>query len=137
MFGSFPTFSNLIVLRLQKALFTEAVESAAWNVAYSSGFWHSTRENEQANLACLLRDVFGYPVLPLLAIDLSWLAWNDGTIPKLAQVADDERAFDCLPFLTDALEEAGCEDADILAHCRQQGEHVRGCWVVDLILGKQ
>jgi hypothetical protein len=48
----------------------------------------------------------------------------------------DERAFDRLPLLADALEEACCDDADILGHCRDGGEHVRDCWVVDLVLGK-
>ena len=56
---------------------------------------------------------------------------------KLAQGIYDDRAFDRMPVLADALEEAGCYDADILAHCRQPGEHVRGCWVVDLLLGKE
>ena len=49
----------------------------------------------------------------------------------------DDRAFDRLPILADALEDAGCDNADVLAHCRGEGPHVRGCWVVDLILGKQ
>ena len=48
----------------------------------------------------------------------------------------EDRAFDRLPLLADALEDAGCADADILVHCRNGGEHVRGCWVVDLLLGK-
>ena len=48
----------------------------------------------------------------------------------------DDRAFDRLPILADALEDAGCADAAILSHCRGPGEHVRGCWVVDLLLGK-
>ena len=54
----------------------------------------------------------------------------------MAQLIYDDRAFDRLPLLADALEDAGCTDADILAHCRNGGEHVRGCWVVDLLLGK-
>ena len=66
----------------------------------------------------------------------AWLAWNDGTIRKMAQVIYGDRAFDRLPLLADALEDAGCTDADILGHCRTPGEHVRGCWVVDLLLGK-
>ena len=41
-----------------------------------------------------------------------------------------------LPVLADALEEAGCTDADLLAHCRSGGGHLRGCWAVDLLLGK-
>jgi hypothetical protein len=48
----------------------------------------------------------------------------------------DERAFDRLPILGDALTEAGCTDAGLLAHCRQAGPHVLGCWALDLILGK-
>jgi hypothetical protein len=55
----------------------------------------------------------------------------------LAQGIYDERAFERLPILADALEDAGCTDAAILVHCRGPGPHVRGCWVVDLILGKQ
>jgi len=48
-----------------------------------------------------------------------------------------DKTFDQMPILADALEEAGCTSPNILNHCRQPGEHVRGCWVVDLILGKQ
>src|SRR5262245_29253132 len=124
-------------LEAAKDAVTEAVESAAWNIAYSSGFWHSIRDNEQATLATLLRDIVGNPLLPLLGIDSSWLAWNEGTILKLARRIYDERAFDDLPILADALEDAGCDNADILAHCRGPGPHVCGCWVVDLLLAKE
>jgi hypothetical protein len=51
-------------------------------------------------------------------------------------MANEERAYDRLPILADALEEAGCTNAEILAHCRELGEHVRGCWVVDAVLCK-
>ena len=56
---------------------------------------------------------------------------------KLAQVIYDEHAFDRMPELADALEDAGCTNAEILAHCRQPGPHVRGCWALDLVLGKE
>jgi hypothetical protein len=89
-----------------------------------------------------LRDIFGNPFRPV-AVDPHWLSWSGGTITKLAQEIYDER---CLPqgtldnnrlaVLADALEEAGCTNADILDHCRHPGGHVRGCWVVDLCLGK-
>ncbi|MBY0522733.1 MAG: hypothetical protein K2R98_05020 [Gemmataceae bacterium] len=69
-------------------------------------------------------------------VDPSWLDWSSGTVRKLAQVIYEQRTFDRLPILADALEDAGCSDADILTHCRQPGEHVRGCWALDLILGK-
>jgi hypothetical protein len=83
----------------------------------------------------LLRDIFGNPFRPLTAPP-GGLPWNAGVVPKLAQAIYDERAFDRLPILADALEEAGCDDRDILAHCRGGSEHVHGCWVVDLSLGK-
>jgi hypothetical protein len=72
-----------------------------------------------------------------LSVDPSWLAWNDRTVVKLAQAIYNEKAFDRLPILADALEDAACSDVDILAHCRGPGPHVRGCWVVDLLLGKE
>ncbi len=62
--------------------------------------------------------------------------WRSGTVLALAAGIDTERAFDRMSILADALEEAGCDNADILAHCRGDGPHVRGCWVVDLLLGK-
>jgi hypothetical protein len=56
---------------------------------------------------------------------------------NLAQTIYDQRAFDQMSNLADALEDAGCTDAAILDHCRSPGPHVRGCWVVDLLLDKQ
>lgn len=63
-------------------------------------------------------------------------AWLTRVVAALAVTVYDDGAFDRLPILADALEDAGCTNADILNHCRQPGEHVRGCWVVDLLLGK-
>ncbi len=93
------------------------------------------RYDERAVQCDLLRDIFGNP-FRAGTLDPEWLAWQDGTILKLAQSIYEERAFDHLPILADALEEAGCTNTDILDHCRQPGEHVCGCWVIDLILGK-
>ncbi len=84
----------------------------------------------------LLRDIFGPLSFRPVALDPAWLAWNHGTVPALARRIYEEQAYHDLPILADALEDAGCVDEDILAHCRQPGEHVRGCWVVDLLLGK-
>jgi hypothetical protein len=83
----------------------------------------------------LIRELFGDPFRPA-AVDPFWVRWSDGTVGKMTQAIYDERTFDRLPILADALEEAGCTDADILKHCRQRGGHVRGCWVVDVLLGK-
>jgi hypothetical protein len=85
--------------------------------------------------ACLLRDIFGNPFRPV-SLDHVWLTWNEGIIPELAKAVYGDRAFDRLPFLADALEEAGCTNADLLAHCRTPGPHTRGCWAVDLVLGR-
>ena len=89
-----------------------------------------------------VRDIIGNPFRPT-TLDPAILTWNDATVVHLAQAAYDERQMPAgtldngrLAVLADALEEAGCTDADILSHCRSGGEHVRGCWVVDLVLGK-
>jgi hypothetical protein len=86
--------------------------------------------------AALLRCIFGIPFRPLPRLNSAWLAWEGGTVPKLAAALYDERAFDRLAVLADALEEAGCTDQSILDHLRGPGPHVRGCWAVDLVLGK-
>lgn len=95
----------------------------------------STRE--VAAQCQLLRDIVGIPFRPLPVIEHAWTAWNDGTVVELAQAVYQEKVFDRLPILADALEAAGCNNEEILAHCRGSGPHVRGCWVVDLILGKK
>jgi hypothetical protein len=94
------------------------------------------REAEERAVCDLIRDVIGNPFRPV-AVDPSLLAWNDGAILKMAKAIYDERAFDRLPLLADALEDAGCTEADTLAHCRGPGPHVRGCWAVDLLLEKE
>ncbi len=81
----------------------------------------------------LVRDIFGTP-FRRVKIPVSWRTM---TAVGLAQAIYTNRAFDRMPILADALEDAGCTNVDVLNHCRQSGEHVRGCWVVDLVLGKQ
>jgi hypothetical protein len=80
----------------------------------------------------LLRCIFGNPFRPV-AFDPKW---RSETVVALAAAIYEERAFDRLPILADALEEAGCDHADVLSHCRGDGPHARGCWVVDGVLGK-
>jgi hypothetical protein len=91
----------------------------------------------------LLRDIF-QPFRAAPAIDLALLAWNGGTVPRLARTAYEERDLPAgtltparLNLLADALEDAGCADPDLLGHLRGPGPHVRGCWAVDLLLGKE
>jgi hypothetical protein len=78
-------------------------------------------------------DIFGNPFRPI-SIAPSWLT---STVVALAKGIYNDRAYDRMPILADALQDAGCENADILNHCRGEGVHVRGCWVVDLLLGKE
>ena len=84
----------------------------------------------------MLRDIFVNPCRPA-TLNPAWLTWHDGLLVSMAQKMYESRDFSDMPVLADALEEAGCTNPDILDHCRSGGEHVRGCWVVDALLGKQ
>jgi hypothetical protein len=105
-----------------------ADEEAIWNAAF---------EAESAAQATLLRDLFG-PLLfhspPPLAPAV--LGWNGGCVVKLATTIYEQKRFEDLSVLADALEEAGCTDAELPGHLRGLGPHVRGCFAVDLLLGK-
>jgi hypothetical protein len=80
----------------------------------------------------LLLDIFGNPFSPVAFS----LYWHTSTVLSLVQGIYDECAFDRMPILADALQDAGCGNEEILSHCRGIGSHCRGCWVVDLVLGK-
>jgi hypothetical protein len=122
-------------------LATSATEAAGFVVerdGITTRPYSAARSAERAAQAALLRDVLGpLPFRPAPAVDPSWLRWNGGTVAKLAAAIYDGRRFADLPILADALEDAGCADAAILAHCRGGGEHVRGCWAVDLLTGRR
>jgi hypothetical protein len=83
--------------------------------------------------SAILRCIFGNPFRPA-AFDPHW---RSETAVALATGIYADRAFDRMPILADALEEAGCDHDDVLNHCRGPGPHARGCWVVDLVLGKE
>ena len=80
-----------------------------------------------------VRCIFGNPFRPVVFDG----RWRMPQVLALARAMYEDRRFDDMPLLADALEEAGCTEEAILKHCREPGEHVRGCWVVDLILGKE
>jgi len=104
--------------------------------------WESLESNRADSLMAVvendswrakyLRCIFGDPYRPV-TIDPRLLT---STVIDLANAIYDERAFDRMPILADALMDAGCASEEIIAHCRQSDEHVRGCWVVDLLLAK-
>jgi hypothetical protein len=81
----------------------------------------------------LLRDILGNPFRSI-SFEKSW---RSPTATALATGIYQDKAFDRLPILADALEEAGCDDADVLNHCRGPGPHARGCWVIDMLLGRK
>ncbi len=92
----------------------------------------------------LLRDVVANPFRPAPAVDPAWLAWQGGVVRDQARAAYEHRRLPegtlepgRLAVLADALEEAGCADAELLGHLRGPGVHVRGCWALDLLLGRE
>jgi hypothetical protein len=87
----------------------------------------------RSEMAFLLREIFGNPFRPVTFSP----AWRTDTAVSLARTMYDAREFSAMPILADALQDAGCDNDDILNHCRGDGPHVRGCWVVDLVLGKE
>jgi hypothetical protein len=112
-----------------------AANAAASDASWAAGrlFGHLKIIAVERNKVQLLHDLWGPLSFRPMSIDSAWLT------PKVVQLTQsiyDNRAFDRLPALADALEQAGCHDADILGHCRRPGVHVRGCWVLDLLLGK-
>jgi hypothetical protein len=114
----------------------ESAVSVALRASASLGAAPEQQSLERRHQADLIRCIFGGRWRPA-ALDPGWLAWNDSTARRIAEGIYDERAFDRLPILADALEDAGCNDAVLLTHLRGPGPHVRGCWAVDLILDKE
>jgi len=88
----------------------------------------------EATAQCrMLRDIVGNPFRPSTCAP----EWRTPTVVSLAEATYADNEFDRLPILADALEDAGCDDAAILAHLRDPSQHVRGCWALDLLLGKE
>ncbi|QEG31376.1 hypothetical protein GobsT_61970 [Gemmata obscuriglobus] len=113
----------------------ERLEAITW-LAYSQHFaWPCPRDwsaGRGQDSTPILRDIFGNPFRPVTFSP----AWRTGTTIALAAQMYESRDFGAMPILADALQDAGCDSDDILSHCRGEGPHARGCWVVDLVLGK-
>jgi len=123
-------------INLQVALYlgkfaSTAIVSAA--VKYRGPKFTRAQERDRKQQQSVLRDIFGNPFRPITLNPRCRTA----NIVSIAQGIYDERRFQEMPILADAIEDAGCNNRDILNHCRQPGVHVRGCWVVDLILRKK
>ncbi len=98
-----------------------------------NSIWEEARIKELSALTPILREIVGNLFRPV-TLDPRWLT---STVVDLAKAIYDERAFDKMPILADALMDAGCDNEEIISHCRSEAAHVRGCWVVDLLLGKE
>jgi hypothetical protein len=99
----------------------------------NGGVWMVGSAAYADRVAPLVRDIVGDPFLPATFDP----AWRTADVIGVTEAAYEGRAFDRLPILADALEDAGCQDAAVLGHCRGSGPHSRGCWVVDLILDRE
>jgi hypothetical protein len=119
--------------------FIAALCSAPWEFDALGAVKHHgapERKAEARQLQChFLRDVVGNP-FRFVYLEPNWLQWCNEAVRRLARDIYDERRFGELPVLGDALEEAGCDVPEVLAHCRAPGPHVLGCWALDLALGK-
>jgi hypothetical protein len=115
----------LEALRCESSSELRGEVTAEWAASFATEEWVT-----QANS---VREVFGNPYCPV-SVDRSWLT---PTVASLTESIYQEESFDRLRMLADGLEEAGCTNTEILNHCRSPGPHVRGCWVIDLLLGKE
>ena len=106
----------------------DAIAGRVRNVAFFAGM----PDEAPAQLA-LIRDIFGNPFRPVTFSP----EWRTDTAITLARQMYEAREFGAMPILADALQDAGCDTDDILSHCRGDGPQVRGCWVVDLVLGRE
>ena len=94
--------------------------------------WLEASNRERLAQEMMIRDLFGNPFRPVV-VEPTWLT---SEVIKRARMIYDERAFDRLPALGEALTAAGCRNADLLGHCRSHALHIRGCWAVDAVLQK-
>lgn len=139
--GKFTAADNAVMWLWNslRCIYDKASVSAKMAAAFrvtserSSKQWEDACSAELLHQVRLIRDIFGNP---FRTINFN-LTWRTDTALSLAQQMYDSRDFGAMPILADALQDAGCDDDDILNHCRTEGVHVRGCWVVDLVLGKE
>lgn len=113
---------------------TAAIANALFVIRKASPDGRAIGKVERAAQADLIRDIFGNPFRPVAFAP----GWRTDTVVSLARGMFESREFAAMPILADALQDAGCENPDVLTHCRDpNGVHVRGCWVVDGVLGRE
>ena len=115
-----------------------AIRIAAYEMVYSENEAEAVaraRVEESRRQVELLNELFGNPFRPAV-LQPHWLAWGDGVVVSMAREIEEAQRFAELPYLADALMDAGCDDETLLRHSRQTEGHIRGCWVLDVLLGK-
>ena len=131
-----PYFHRMrdVVLHVANAVAFESIAGAGCETAKQKGLWERTERAERGKLAGHVRDVFGNPFRPFTIAP----AVRTTDVKLLARGIHLETAFDRMPILADALQDAGCDNDEVLNHCRDATQvHVRGCWVIDLVLSKE
>ena len=134
--AAFAAFNCTLTSAWRAADYCSAnASSAAFHAATADGNLPAAgqREAVRAEQCRFLREIFGDPWSGV-RVRPEWLAWNDHTVERLAQAIAQEQAFDRLPILADALEDAGCDQSLLLDHCRSKAGHLRGCWALDQLL---
>jgi hypothetical protein len=128
---------NLLQLSLDSLVTPKMIPThIAWLVlaAFEPSKWdHANKWEDAKPQADLVREIFGNPYRPVAFAP----EWRTDTAVSLARAMYESRDFGAMPILADALQDASCESDDVLSHCRDaNATHVRGCWVVDRVLGK-
>jgi hypothetical protein len=122
-------------------VFAGAADAAARHAAQQAATdqlarWEAAQDASLREQAEIVRELAGDPFRPA-AMDARWLTWHGGLVTALAEGIYEDRGFDRLPILADALEDAGCHDDRLLAHLRSGKEHAPGCWALDAVLEKE
>jgi len=131
--GAIARKDSLIAFEVARFVSFETRIAAGHVQTGNDPFQFGDQAAEETAHATLLRDIFGNPFRPVTFDP----AWRTRTAVSLAGQMYESRDFGAMPILADAIEDAGCASDDVLDHCRGPGPHVRGCWVVDLVLGKE
>ena len=133
-FATSPSASFLSDVSAKNAFGASYLYSIAYSEKHPIADWMKAWEEaaavERRKQCGLIHEIFGNPFRSV-KIHSTWLS---PAVLRLAETTYGDRAFERMPILGDALEEAGCSNAEILEHCRGPGPHVRGCWLIDLLL---
>ena len=120
----------------REAIRQHAVRIAAYETIFTENeaeIIARASEAESRRQVELLNELFGNPFRRVV-VDPHWLAWGDGVVVRMAREIEADQRFAELPYLADALMDAGCDAEPLLRHLRQEGGHLRGCWALDALL---